>query len=198
MRIIFLFIFFQIGILVSAQSIILGIRDNQYARLGYTHKHWSGVIEQSVFASKFKNQVLNGYLGYNAIYKQLKYNGTIYGGVHYNKLYHSYGLKCEGNYQLTSWCHVKVGLCEHFDSSYGYETTYLGSIGFKLYKEIYLITSYTNYPEYRLCEERIKSGLILKINDLFVKPEISIPIRSKLENVRLLLSFNYKLNIRKL
>lgn len=196
LKVVCFFLLLQGVIWVSAQSILVGVRDNQYARIGYTCKHWSGILEHSVFTSKFKNQVLNGYVGYQSQTGQLEYRGTLYGGFQYNKLYHSYGGMCEGKYLLTSWCYVEGGIRPHYDSSYGYETAYLGEVGFKLHQEIYLTTSYTNYPEYRLCEERIKGGLLIKVRNLEVKPELSIPVHSKMENLRFLLSFDYELKLK--
>lgn len=195
LKVVCFFLLLQGMVLVSAQSILVGVRDNQYTRIGYAYKHWSGILEHSVFTSKFKNQVLNGYVEYQGNTGRLEYRGTVYGGFQYNKLYHSYGGMCEGIYPLASWCYVEGGIRPHYDSSYGYETAYWGGVGFKLHREIYLTASYTNYPEYRLCEERIKGGLLIKVRNLEVKPELSIPIHSKMENLRFLLSFGYNLKI---
>lgn len=190
-RVICFFIFTHVIISLSAQSIILGIRDNQFARVGFFCKHWVGILEHSAFTTKLKNQVLNGYVGYQGTFKQLEYEGTLYGGVQYNKLYHIYGGMCEGKYKLTSWFFIKVGFRPHYDSSYGYKTAYLGGCEFKLHKEIYLITSYTNYPEYRTCIDRIKGGLSLKVKNLTITPLLSIPIKNNIENIRLSISFKY-------
>lgn len=180
----------------SSQSILLGVRDNQFARIGYSHNNLSITFEHSVFITKFKNQVLNGYLKYQGTIGQINYYGTLYSGFHYSNLYHSYGGICELKYFITPWWQIKGGIRPHYDSNYGYKTAYLGNLSFKLHHDIYLIATYSNYPEYRLCEKRVKGGLLLHVQNLEVKPEISIPINNKMENIRFLLSFNYELKIK--
>lgn len=184
------------SILGSSQSILLGVRDNQFARIGYTYRNWSGILENSIFITKFKNQVLNGYLNYRGEIGKINYYGTLYSGFHYNNFYHSYGGICELKYSIIPWCFIRGGIRPHYDSNYGYKTAYTGNLGVKLHHDIYLLATYTNYPEYRLCNERIKGGLLLQVQNLEVQPEISIPINNKIENIRFLLSFNYKLRIK--
>lgn len=46
-------------------AILLGVRDNEYARIGFLDKRkWYVMAEHSVFVTKLKNQVINGYAGY--------------------------------------------------------------------------------------------------------------------------------------
>lgn len=61
------------------RAILLGVRDNEYARIGYQDKkNWYIQVEHSVFVTKLKNQVINGYAGYKGTLKELQYNGCVY------------------------------------------------------------------------------------------------------------------------
>ncbi len=66
---------------LAQKAVLLGVRDNEYARIGYQDKwNWYVMVEHSVFVTKLKNQVINGYAGYKGNAQKLKYNGCLYGG----------------------------------------------------------------------------------------------------------------------
>lgn len=179
---------------IYSQTIFMGVRDNQFVQLGYIDKqNWFVIAENSVFVTKMKNQSFNGYLGYkNAIFN-INYMGCIYGGLHYNKLYNSYGGIVELDYDTFSWLRIKGGIRPHYDSDYGYRTAFLGALSFRVHEDISLQVEYSNYPEYRLCESRLKAGALFEVKRLSIKPEISVPTEGNMENIRLLMSFGYKL-----
>lgn len=86
LKIIFIGLLLTWYITGSSQSTLLGVRDNQFARIGYAHNNLSITFEHSVFITKFKNQVLNGYLKYQGTIGQINYYGTLYSGFHYSNL----------------------------------------------------------------------------------------------------------------
>lgn len=178
------------------RAILLGVRDNEYARIGYKDKkNWYILAEHSVFVTKLKNQVINGYAGYKGALKELQYNGCVYGGVHYRRLYKMMGGMIEVQYPILPWCNIFGGVRPHYDSSYGYDTAFKAGLSFVLHKAISFRGEFTSYPEYRLCEKRIKVGLDFKVMNLNVSPEVSIPVESNMETTRLLMSFKYELNL---
>lgn len=178
------------------RALLLGVRDNEYARIGYQDKkNWYILAEHSVFVTKLKNQVINGYVGYKGTLKELQYNGCVYGGVHYRGLYKMMGGMIEMKYPILSWCNVYGGIRPHYDTSYGYDTAFKAGLSFALHKAISLRGEFTSYPEYRLCEKRIKAGFDFKVMNLKVSPELSIPIENNIETIRLLMSFKYELNL---
>lgn len=176
------------------KAILLGVRDNEYARIGYQdRRNWYVIAEHSIFVTKLKNQVINGYAGYKGSLQKLEYDGCLYGGVHYGGMYKMIGGIAEAKYPVLSWCSVFGGVRPHYDTSYGYDTALRVGLSFALHKAISLRGEFTSYPEYRLCEKRIKTGFDFNVMDLKVSPELSIPIEGNLENIRLLMRFQYEL-----
>lgn len=196
-RILMAAIIIQTAILsIYSQSILLGVRDNQFAQIGYTQRGWSLMLEQTFFVSKFSNQSLNGYLQYQGKASRLAYSCNIYMGMHYNNLYKSCGCLCELGFPLLPWLDINGGIRPHYDTSYGYETAFMGGIKLKLHKDVGAVLKYTNYPEYRLCEDRINAGLIFGVHNLQAKPEISIPMDGNKEYIRFLVSIKYCLELK--
>lgn len=181
---------------LAQKAVLFGVRDNEYARIGYQDKwNWYVMVEHSVFVTKLKNQVINGYAGYKGNVQKLKYNGCLYGGIHYGGMYKMMGGMAEVKYPLLSWCNMFGGIRPHYDTSYGYDTAFRAGLSFAFHKAISLRGEFTSYPEYRLCEKRIKAGLDFKVMELIVSPEISIPIEGNIETIRLLMNFRYELHL---
>lgn len=177
-------------------TLLLGVRDNVFAKIGYVHKNnWFIIAEQSLFISDIKNQVINGYTGYKSTWRNLSYKGCIYGATAYNKNYTAYGIIAEANCNTGKYFNFIAGIRPHYDSTYGYVTGYKGEACFKFHENITLKSEITNYPEYRFCIHRFKAGLIFKVFNLSVTPEISIPLKDYYENIRMLISFNYLLHL---
>lgn len=177
------------------RAILLGVRDNEYARIGFLDKrNWYLMAEHSVFVTKLKNQVINGYAGYKGNWHKLKYDGCVYGGVHYGGMFKMAGVMANVNYPVKAWCNIFGGIRPHYDTSYGYDTAFKAGLSFAVHKSISLRGEFTNYPEYRLCEKRIKAGIDFNVLGLSVSPELSVPLEGSLENIRLLMGFCYKWN----
>ena len=195
-KLIFILLYFFFTVKTSAQSLYLGSRDNYYIHIGYIDKsHWYIFAEQSIFSSKIKNQTITGYLGYSNLYKKIAYNMNIYSGMKYNSDYSIVGSEVSLKYQFPSIISIYTALRGHYDSTIGYNTCYLLGVNLKILEDLSFTTQYTNIPEYRMIDERIKVGMIFKKNNLWIKPEISIPIKDKKENLRYLLSFGYQIKL---
>lgn len=180
----------------SQSYVIMGIRDNSYAQIDYSYRSKYYIkAEQSLFIAKAKNQTLCLYLGYLGKYRNINYNCSIYKGIHYNNYFGTMGGFIDIKTKFWDILDFYLGLRPHYDSAYKYKTCYKIGLGLNFHKEITFVTIYQNYPEYRLCEDRINTGLKFKVNNLVVFPNISIPIHNKKEDIRLLLSFGYKLLI---
>ena len=182
---------------VRSQSILLGVRDNQFAQIGYAQRGWSLMIEQSVFVSKFSNQSVNGYLQYQDKVSRWTYSCSAYAGMHYGNMYKSCGCICELGFPLLSWLDINGGVRPHYDTDYGYETAFMGGIRLKLHQDIRATLEYTNYPEYRLCEDRVNAGFVFTVHNLQAKPEISIPVNGNREYIRFLVSLKYELELKR-
>ena len=174
------------------QNVMLGVRDNQFARIGIIIKNnYFLIAEQSVLVTKLKNQFINGYIGYKGKYNKLTYSGYIYSGYQYSNRFRTYGGMVETGYDFFKYIKLYAGIRPHYDSSYGYDTAYKIGLNFLLNKSISIRGEYTSYPEFRLCEKRIKGGIDINVMNIYVSPQLSIPIDGNLENIRFLNSFNY-------
>lgn len=193
---VFLFIVFSVFVkglnTFGQRALLLGVRDNEYARVGYQdRRNWYIIAEHSVFVTKLKNQTINGYAGYKGEVGKFEYNGCMYGGMNYAGLYRMAGIITEVKYPILTWCNVFGGIRPHYDTSYGYNTAFRAGLSFAIHKAISLRGELTSYPEYRLCEKRIKVGLDFRILELSVSPELSVPLEGNIENIRLMLGFRY-------
>lgn len=191
-----LFFTFTCGIRAFGQrTLLFGMRDNEYARIGYQdRRNWYVIAEHSVFVTKLKNQAIHGYAGYKGEVRKFEYNGCMYGGLNYAGGYRMAGVMAEVDYSVLAWWKIFGGIRPHYDTAYGYDTALKAGVSFALHKDIAFRGEFTSYPEYRLCEKRIKAGLDFNVKGLKVSPEISVPVEGNLENIRLIMGFKYELS----
>lgn len=192
----FLLIFFLISICsyqyLSAQ-ISIGLRETRFPWIQYTYKDClSARLEQSVYAEKLKFQYVRLYIGYSHRFDWLTLKAEPYFGSTYSDLYYSTGGSLGADIRLHKRLTLEGEFVPHYDSQLGYQTCYLGSLSCDITKEIAVTGTFTNRPEYRMPEKRVKLGLLFHVGSLRVLPEISLPIKDgEGRNLKMLASMAY-------
>lgn len=59
---------------------------------------------------------------------------------------------------------------------------------------LYFTLNYSTVPEYRMPERRLRVGLKLKSEKMWVRPELSLPLSGQIKNFRSLVSFGYRID----
>lgn len=172
----------------------IGMRDTRYINVSYSFfDHWSAKFEHSVYSEKFSHQYIRLYLAYSHHLCAFTFSGESYFGMTYNNSYRSLGFNIDAEAKITSWLFVGAGFTPHYDSGMGYKSLYKGYVGFNCSKNIAIIGCYTNRPEFRMPEKRIRGGVRFMVHKLWVQPEISIPVtNSEGKSIRFLASMGFK------
>ena len=178
-------------IVTNAQGYI-GFRDNRYVYGGYQFKFGMYVdVEHSVYSDHFGYQKGRLYVGYEQEWKYADLNAKIYGSSLWNGNYQDAGLLLQVLAKpFKNWT-VDATLNPHYDTGIGDYINYSVGTGIMVNKDITLLAHYTIIPEYRDSEKRVRVGIIFKVGNLEVKPELSVPVEGKARNMRVLFSMRY-------
>lgn len=178
--------------LIALAQFGIGLRDNNYAYLSYTlHDSWMFKIEHSAFTESFKYQYFRINAGYLKNVWKAEIEGTPYFGTTYKNNFYNLGLQASVTLHAVKWIDAKVTVNPHYDSFYGYNTCFLGGVAVNATKNISIIAQYSDIPEYRIKEERLRVGFNFHVRNLSVSPILSVPINSDSKS-RLLVSFDYR------
>ena len=185
-------VMFSVGHLSAQLSV--GLRDTRYVNVSYSFlKNYSVRFEQSVYAEKPKCQYFRLYTSYFRYINFFKVSVTPYFGMTYGDIYKSLGADIDVSCTPVSLLTVKAGFTPHYDTGLDYSNLYLASIGINCNKQISLIGTFTNRPEYRAPEKRLRAGVRFTVGKLWVLPEVSIPASSQQgRGLRMLASMNYE------
>lgn len=195
----FFFIYLIVySISVSAQFSI-GMRETKYINAAYTlNDKYQFKIEHSIYSSKFKQQYIRTYIGYQkALNDKWKISTIPYFGITYNGSYYNCGCIINAKYYILKWLHIQTYINPHYDSFYKLKICYANNINIYLNKNIYFFCEYTTIPEYRESEKRCRTGLIFHMNipgtktELSVLPMLSMPIEDKIKTLRLQTNMNF-------
>ena len=178
---------------VSAQ-LSVGLRDTRYVNVSYSFlKNYSVRFEQSVYAEKPKCQYFRIYASYLRDFRIFKVSVSPYFGMTYGDIYKSLGVNFDVAITPVNLFTIKAGFTPHYDTGLDYSSLYLASIGINCNKQISLVGTYTNRPEYRAPEKRLRAGIRFTVGKLWVLPEVSIPAGSHQgKGLRMLASMNYE------
>lgn len=172
----------------------VGLRDNRFALLGYEAKSgWSVGVEHSFFSEKIGFQYFKWLAGYDYyVNSQFVIFGGVYIGTTYSTNFYNTGANIKFFYSPIKWLGVEALINPHYDSDYKYETCWSFYTNWQVFNEVSLLVEYTNVPEYRISEQRIRSGLEFRVNNLSVIPMISIPTEGPIKTMRVLIGMKYK------
>lgn len=215
MRVKYLYIFILFlftSIKCQAQSLELGLRDNQYIHINYIGKiknpnnNWIIGYEQSLLNVKLKEQSGRLFVGYLFTKDQITFSGVVYGGSEYTSKWKIIGGNINGTYNYR-YLKVAATLNPNYDSDLNFQFNYDLGLYFLVYKaktainqSLYITTSIGNIPEYRQNNEKLCIGLEFISGNLWVKPLISLPdiFNHHLEkHIRVLCNLGWRINWKK-
>lgn len=187
------------GYAQNDQVVIIGLKNNQFPFIGYCYnKQWNVTIMNSLFIRELDAQYIRFSGGYTNQLNEDKTSFTIqpYFGLNYGFAYYDIGLQLKVQRLWFSKLETSAEFIPFYDTSQGFHLGYLGSIGYKLNKNVSTIVKLSNYPEFRIPANRISLGFMFDSYPLVIKPELSVPIKGDLRTSHILISFLYVFTIR--
>lgn len=184
---------FALSMAFSAKSqFSVGLRDTRYVNVQYTLKdHYLFCFEHSLYPEKLGCQYFRIYAGAKTSFGPVIVQGTPYFGKTWGNHYWNLGLNADARYKFRR-LGVDAGFTPHYDSELGYSSLWLGRLSCDITKHILVTAAVTNRPEYREPETRLRGGFRFTVGNLWVQPEISVPLGGDSgRNIRVLASMNY-------
>lgn len=189
-KLVFLIILVNIYFPLKAQ-LNIGLRDNRFGFVGYNFSNKINIsLEHSVFSEKINYQQIKAIIGYSWDYKDIVFDGNIYGGFNYDN-YNIYGIKLRGLYEIVERLTLKGVINPHYDSGYEFSCCYELGILYEIHNDISLLLQYTDIPVYRMSEKSFQIGALIRVKNLSVQPILSIPQHGLKRDIRVLNSFKY-------
>lgn len=177
-------------------DIFLGLKENRYGILNYRLNNWQIGLKQSIFTENVKFQYIQLNFNYDYTYNEhLRFSSMVGGGITYSNSFHDFDFNLLGEYNIRP-VSISAEVQPHYDSEFDYSTNYGFTGKCRITSEVSLKLKYTNIPEFRVSERRIKAGIIFESKNLYVEPEISIPTGDHPRFVRVLCSFTYHIKIK--
>lgn len=182
-----------------AQSIAIGLRDNQFAKIGYVFKHnYTIGYEQSLLNVKLKEQSGRMFAGYQYINGNWLFSGLLYFGGEYSGNWKVYG----GNVS-TSFYYKRLALSgtlnPNYDTGMAFQFNYDVAASFNLWlakdalgERVGATISYGNIPEFRDNVDNLRIGLKFECGKLWVHPEIAFPnVGGENKHIRVLCNLGF-------
>lgn len=177
---------------VSVKSIYVGLRNNEYACIGFRANCWSVGLENTLWMRNPREQyirVTGSYRRETGIWGVV-FSADAFAGINYAGRFWDGSVKVGLDKTLGRFG-LGVGVMLLYDSGLGYNTCYSVHAACRIIQEMSLVLDLTNIPEYRMPEHRIVPGLLFRARKLWVRPELSIPLNDNIQFTRVLLSFRY-------
>ena len=184
---------------LNAQSIAIGLRDNQFANIGYVFKQNITVgYEQSLLNVKLKEQSGRLFVGYNYNNGNWLFSSLLYTGGEYSGNWKVYG----GDI-CTTFCYKRLALSgtlnPNYDTGLAFQLNYNVAALFNLWlakgdlgEQVGATMSYGNIPEFRDNVENLRIGLKFECGKLWVHPEIVFPnVRGENKHIRVLCNMGF-------
>lgn len=192
-RYVFLLSCLCMAMMASAQFSI-GMRDTRHVNVGYTCRdHYFVQLEQSIYSEKIQYQYARLYVGCKwDILPSFHVEGKAYYGMAWNNYYRNLGLQVSGSYRW-KFLQPYAVLNPHYDSYYDFQMLYRGGAAFHVTRQLAVKCDYTTIPAYRESEKRVRLGLGIGVENLYVEPMCSVPAEgdNKMKSWRVELSLNY-------
>ncbi len=177
--------------ILNAQ-VAIGLRDSKFAYIQYRINNIYIKTEHSLYSDKIKRQYIREYIGLNLnLSEKLNIKSSIYGGVMYNKYYADYGVFIRPYYTINTSLKIYAFYNLNYDTYIKRDNRFLGGFDINITKDIAFSFDYSSIPENRMNEKRLHGSILFHINNLYVKPSVSIPLDDKLHYIRFLTSFEY-------
>ncbi len=172
----------------------LGMRDTRYLNVNYTiAERFNVELEHSIFAEKFKYQHVRLSASYTLPIKHFELAVKPYFGTLYSGDYCDVGALLSVRYRPVRPLTLCGTFNPHYDSGLKYKTCFMLGAECVVYRALSVVAHYTTIPEYRESERRVRAGLRLDVNSLWVQPLLSIPVKSgETKSLRVAVSMGYR------
>lgn len=179
----------------------IGMRDSRYLQYEYTIGcHVPLMLEHSIYSDKLKLQHFRVAAGYTSDFfrSHLHADFRAYAGGIWRGNYHDYGAFLTLGYRFDTRQRYQLiaTLNPHYDTGLDYKTCVSTLILVGLNDVFSLVSEFTNIPEYRQSDDRIRLGgdihfTSTRYGRLSVRPLLSIQLGQRYEKIRLHVNFNY-------
>lgn len=177
----------------ASAQLSLGLRDTRYVNVAYTFaSSWTARFEQSVYSEKPKYQYFRLYFGYSRNVGPVRLSATPFYGMTYGNTYRNCGIDIAAGITPLRWLELDAAVMPLYDSGLKYTTCYSARAAFNCSKAIAIVGTFTNKPEYREAERRVRAGVRFRTGALWVLPEASIATEGNTKNLRMLVSIDRK------
>lgn len=174
-----------------SQDVEIGIRQNQYFKVELFLKKGIHVnFENSLFLANLNEQFLRGEIGYTHRFNNWSLNASGFIGSSYKGDFQNLGMRL-GSLIEKEYFSFNIAFQPFYDTGYGYTSCYGINVGILLKENIRIEGVVANIPENRIPEKRFRLGVLFEVEELWVKPEISLPQTGDLNTSRILISFGY-------
>ena len=177
---------------VPSRSIFVGLRNSEYACIGFQTSCWSIGLENTLWIRNPKEQYIRLRGGYhqNTHLWNIQLSADAFAGVNYTGRFYDGAFKITLD-KTVGRVSFGAGVMPLYDSEMGYNTCYTVHAACRIIQEASVVVDVTNIPEYRMVEHRVVPGFLFKAQKLWVRPELSIPLNDNIQFTRVLLSFRY-------
>ena len=185
---------------LQAQNASLNFRDSRFLQFRYRFAHhFALAFEHSLYSDKPANQYFRFYGGAQAnLTKRFSLSAEAYFGSIYRDTYQNSGAFLTASYVFGPERFIlQATFNPHYDTTFYYESCYSFLLRWRASRVVGLFGQFTNIPEYRQPERRIRTGFSLSLTQppygtLAATPLISIPIDGRYEQIRLHINLAYQ------
>jgi len=179
--------------IVAHAQCYIGLHNTRYVQVGYLFESGLDVtLEHSLYSEHMSYQRGRVYAGYGYDWDDIaSVSGKVYASTVWNRKYQDAGALVKGEVKLMKCWSVDATLNPHYDTDLHYMTCYAVGTSVKVMPDMAVTAHYSTLPEFRESEKRLNVGILCKVANLQVMPEISIPANSQQKTIRVLCSMRY-------
>lgn len=178
----------------SSSGFYAGLRNTRYIYGGYRFSdNFKVELNHSLFSEKIGYQAVGAKFGYARSIAKFDLGASVSGSTAWNGSYGIVSGAIDVRYNPLNVLSFEGTLSPLYDSGYGYNTCFSVGAAVNITRQINIMARYTTIPDYRKSEKRIRGGFGFKVKNLYVEPNVSVPVSGseKFKNLRVLVNFNY-------
>lgn len=170
----------------------VGVRDTRHVFASLTVKdHYMFKVEESVYSEQMRYQYFRLSAGYGLTLSDVSFSVMPFYGMTYGNTYRNFGVDVDVAWQPLKWIEIDASVMPFHDSGYGYTTAWMGRVLFNITPAVAITGAYTDKPEYRWTEKRLRLGVRFRSGPLRVMPEVSFSTEGRNSRTRMLISMAY-------
>ncbi len=179
----------------SSSEFSVGLRNTRYIYGGYKFcDNFKVEINHSLFSEKIGYQAVGAKFGYSRTLSKFDLGASVSGSTAWNGSYGTVSGAVDLRYTPLNVLSFGGTLSPWYDSGYGYKTCFSIGASVNITSQINVMARYTTIPDDRRAERRVRVGFGFKVKNLYVEPNVSVPVSGseKFKNMRVLINLNYR------